>query len=366
MVLLEVAGGTLIVLIVVGNLLIMLAFCLRPVLRKNPSYWYITSLAIVDFLVGIIGVPPTMFESLSQRVLTDHECDLLLTLHLISIVPTFPHLLTISLDRYFKLISPLKYMKNMTLGRALLVILLIWSTTIVTVLLFMIPKHDYGPSCFVILYPGMEATPYHIWLFFLFFQYIPYSLLLFCSFRVYMIASRFKNAVQHQLRQPKSKDGVQLRYHSGRLVADTSYNTHLIPGCPLKPPPSREAVIVCLSSDSELVKVKRLYEWMSTAVKQRKVALLITCIVTSAGVCWLGASTTYLLTWFCAKCRVRGTWIQIFHPWLLYLNSALNPLLLLFMSEDFRKAYSKARSSTCRPNGYVRKGNLAQALSSRS
>lgn len=334
MILYILAGTSLTTCILVGNLMTIIAFCLRPVLRKNPSYWYITSLAVADFMVGL-SVPTIMYNELSDKQLSRQTCDSILAFHLLSVTPTFGHLLTISLDRYFKLISPLKYMKIMTLKKAGLTITGLWLISGVTVLLFVLPSHDFGVKCLVVTgFVSREAPPYHIWLFFVVFIYVPFGLLLFCSLRVYLIASRLKKAVQSA--QDMQETGVQLRYHLGKLVPDPKSSVQKAEN---NNPATDSAVIVCMRTDTESVKGKRLYQWLKTAVKQRKVAILITCIVTTTGVCWIGASTAYVMTWFCPACGVRGSWLQILHPWLLFLNSALNPILLLLMSDDFRKAY---------------------------
>lgn len=337
----ELASTSLAGFIIIGNLFTILAFCLRPVLRKNPSYWYITSLAVADFLVGLLGVPATLYADENRSL---RDCDITLSLHLFVVCPTFTHLLTISLDRYYKLISPFEYMKIMTLRKAHLVIAFIWISSLITVLLFMIPKHEYGETCFVITYSGTQVTPYHIMLFLILFQYIPFAFVLFCSLRVYVIASKFKQAVQQQLQvQSVSKHSVQLRYHFGKLVAADDSVSSGSGGRGGSPP-----VIVCQGTDTELVKSKRLYEWLSTAVKQRKVAILIASIVITAGVCWFGASTIYVMTWYCPNCGVHGTWLQFFHPWFLYLNSVINPILLIIMSDDFRKGFRHVTNICCR------------------
>jgi hypothetical protein len=221
----------------------------------------------------------------------------------------------------------------MTTRKAHLLIALMWIISIVIVLLFMIPSHDYGETCFVIVFSDTHVTSYSIWLFLILFQYIPFIALFFCCLRVYMIASRFKQAVELQLQRPDASYNVQLRYHLGRLVSECHENSCSSPEAKV----SDQTIIVCQGTDTNMVKSKRLYKWMTTAVKQRKVAILITCIVTASGVCWFSASTIYVMSWFCASCGVRGTWLQYIHPWLLYVNSAINPVLLLLMSDDFRK-----------------------------
>ena len=143
---------------VIGNILTIIAFCWRPVLRKNPSYWYITSLAVADFLVGVVGVPSTMYDELSVTRPSHQDCDIILFLHLLSVVPTFSHLLTISTDRYYKLQHPFKYLKIMSVRKAFLIIAFLWISSLITILLFLIPKHSFGATCVVITFPGTVTT----------------------------------------------------------------------------------------------------------------------------------------------------------------------------------------------------------------
>ena len=176
-----------------------------------------------------------------------------------------------------------------------------------------------------------------------------------------MIASRLKKDVQQQIQAYDSKQNIQLRYHLGKIVAELPGNT----SASLNSKAGDQPVIVCQGTDNDTVKSKRLYEWMTTAVKQRKVAILITCIVATAGVCWFGASTIYVMSWFCPSCGVRGTWLHLLHPWLLYLNSAINPVLLIIMSDDFRKAF-RSICSCCRKKDQTLSPALSQCPTKRT
>ena len=265
-------------------------------------------------------------------------CDLILSAHLIPIIPTFVHLLMISLDRYFKLVYPMKYIKYMTISKAKLIVVFMWLTGFLTTAVFLfIPGHEYENNCLVIKINSKDTNGYHLWFFFLFFKYIPFTFLMFCNFRIYKIATNLKKAVEQQLTVHDSDHHVQLRYHSGKLIVEK--HNEVDNSNESKKSSGDDTFVVCHKEEPTLIKTRKLTEWTRTAIRQRKIAILISVIVIAAAVCWFPASTAYMMTWFCQDCRVKGTWIELLHPWLLYINSAINPIILLLMSEDFRKAY---------------------------
>eukprot|EP00061_Rhincodon_typus_P018330 g47457.t1 len=93
-----------IILTTAGNsLLILLIFTQRSL--RNTSNYFLVSLFMSDLMVGLVVMPPAMLNELASIL----------------------NLCVISLDRYFLIISPLKYKLRMTSCRALFLIFTTWT-----------------------------------------------------------------------------------------------------------------------------------------------------------------------------------------------------------------------------------------------
>lgn len=94
----------------VGNGAVIAAFCRERRLRKRINY-YIVSLAIADFLVGVPGIPCALLESVGQP-LNLYGCLLTLTMiMMLGAISTFC-LVAVSVDRYWAILHPLAYARN--------------------------------------------------------------------------------------------------------------------------------------------------------------------------------------------------------------------------------------------------------------
>ena len=65
---------------------------------------------------------------------------------------------------------------------------------------------------------------------------------------------------------------------------------------------------------------------------------MIGMIVIAATGCWIPAGIAYHIKHVNPE---LNHWALEVHPWMMYLNSAINPFILLVLSEDFRSAYKQ-------------------------
>lgn len=100
------------VLAVIGNAAVIIVFQQEKGLQKQINY-YIVSLALADFLVGLFGVPFAIMASVGlPRNL--HAC--LCTISLLVVLCTISIfcLVAVSIDRYFAVVLPVKHKTNVS------------------------------------------------------------------------------------------------------------------------------------------------------------------------------------------------------------------------------------------------------------
>ncbi|KAI6187740.1 Octopamine receptor [Aphelenchoides besseyi] len=97
-------------LIVCGNLLVVLTVHNDHKLRSQRQNWLIVSLAVADFLVGMLVMPLTMVsEIIGVWVLGNILCEIYLALDVLFVTASILHICVISLDRYWSVTQPLTY-----------------------------------------------------------------------------------------------------------------------------------------------------------------------------------------------------------------------------------------------------------------
>lgn len=109
---------------IVGNTLVLIAFKRERKLRRRTNY-YIISLAVADLLVGLIGIPCAILASVGlpkQFYACLFSVSLLVVLCTISIFS----LVAVSVDRYWAILYPMSYSRNVTskfaLGKLILIV----------------------------------------------------------------------------------------------------------------------------------------------------------------------------------------------------------------------------------------------------
>ena len=119
-------GGLLSLITVVGNLLVMLSFHVDKSLQTVSNY-FLFSLAIADFLIGIISMPLAIIYIITHGwPLGATVCDLWLSVDYLNSNASVLNLLLISFDRFFSVTRPLSYRAMRTNRRACCFITLAW------------------------------------------------------------------------------------------------------------------------------------------------------------------------------------------------------------------------------------------------
>ena len=90
-----------------GNLLVIWAVWTCGAMRRQPTFCFIVSLAVADFLVGVVTVPVAVL--VDGRVRTSfHGCMALCSVVIILPLASVHSLLAIALDRFLRVYIPLR------------------------------------------------------------------------------------------------------------------------------------------------------------------------------------------------------------------------------------------------------------------
>ena len=162
-------------LTIAGNSVTLLALYRTPSLKKNTSNYFVASLACADLSVGLFAnslyVALSGFVSLQEiQGLKNGETAIWL---LTTTVSTF-NLCSVAIDRYIAIIHPLRYPQIITKQRVLWTAICTWIFAILfSTISFYLPYNDL-PKLWII---GSFVT-----------FFLPLGVLLFCYFRVYIVA----------------------------------------------------------------------------------------------------------------------------------------------------------------------------------
>ncbi|KAL1482478.1 hypothetical protein MTO96_033767 [Rhipicephalus appendiculatus] len=116
---------------IIGNLMVMISFKLDKQLQTISNY-FLLSLAIADFSIGVISMPLfTMYTLYDHWPLGPFICDTWLAFDYLTSNASVLNLLIISFDRYFSVTRPLTYRARRTTKRAAIMIASAWVISLV-------------------------------------------------------------------------------------------------------------------------------------------------------------------------------------------------------------------------------------------
>lgn len=116
----------LMIIIVVGNMLVIIAIATEKAL-KNIQNWFIASLAVADFFLGLVIMPFSLAnELMGYWVFGSWWCDIHSAADVLLSTASIMNLCLISLDRYWSITKAVEYLKTRTPTRAAIMITLVW------------------------------------------------------------------------------------------------------------------------------------------------------------------------------------------------------------------------------------------------
>ncbi|OAF70312.1 hypothetical protein A3Q56_01925 [Intoshia linei] len=121
----------LIIIIIVGNGFVIIAIMVEKSLPKN-KYMFIFSLAIADLLVGLLIMPLSLTHEIYKTwFFGNFTCKLYLSLDVLFCTASIYHIGLISLERYFMIRQPIKYIKYESMRLKMFCIFFIWIFSII-------------------------------------------------------------------------------------------------------------------------------------------------------------------------------------------------------------------------------------------
>lgn len=116
----------LMIVIVIGNMLVIIAIVTEKAL-KNIQNWFIASLAVADFFLGLVIMPFSLAnEIMGYWIFGYWWCDIHSAMDVLLCTASIMNLCLISLDRFWSITQAVDYLKKRTPARAMVMIALVW------------------------------------------------------------------------------------------------------------------------------------------------------------------------------------------------------------------------------------------------
>jgi octopamine receptor alpha len=116
----------LMIIIVVGNMLVIIAIATEKAL-KNIQNWFIASLAVADFFLGLVIMPFSLAnELMGYWTFGPLWCDIHSAADVLLCTASIMNLCLISLDRYWSITQAVDYLRTRTPARAVFMITAVW------------------------------------------------------------------------------------------------------------------------------------------------------------------------------------------------------------------------------------------------
>jgi len=114
------------IVVVIGNMLVIIAIATEKSL-KNLQNWFIASLAVADFFVGLLIMPFSLAnELMGYWIFGTVWCSIHCALDVLLCTSSIMNICLISLDRYWSITQAVDYLKKRTPARAAIMIAMVW------------------------------------------------------------------------------------------------------------------------------------------------------------------------------------------------------------------------------------------------
>ncbi|TNN03532.1 hypothetical protein fugu_000561 [Takifugu bimaculatus] len=234
--------GSLSLVTVVGNILVLLSFKVNKALKTVNNY-YLLSLAFADLTIGTLSMNLyTTYIIMDQWALGPVVCDLWLAIDYVASNASVMNLLVISFDRYFSVTRPLTYRAKRTTKRAMTMICLAWSISFILwapAILFwqyIVGERTVQPNeCYI----QFLSEPIITFCTAIAAFYLPVTIMAILFWKIYQETEKRAKEVQglkgsgagHGPTQPKNQGGAA----AGREGANNSQKGHFISAMPRFP-----------------------------------------------------------------------------------------------------------------------------------
>ncbi|CAN8026463.1 unnamed protein product [Ixodes persulcatus] len=290
---------------------------------------FIMSLAVADLTVGLFVMPlSSAYAITGDWRLGPAMCQLWLSADYTASTASILNLMVLSLDRYWSIRSPLKYLRKRTRKRALCMIAIAWLVSASWVLPIACWRRWQGDSAVPPQPPGLCDTEFADDVLFK----LMASAANFYLPMVVMIAlyAKIFTEIRKRSRLELGQCGASRRTGSDRCVNEVTE----APGSQWPIPDSSTP------SPRTTLRVRVTQRRLATSLRQQKKAARQLGVIMGALVlCWLPYTVTFVVTAHCHSCVSAR--VQTLTIWLGYLNSAANPFLYALCNTNFKRAFKK-------------------------
>ncbi|KAM6456734.1 histamine H3 receptor [Liasis olivaceus] len=363
----------LIVATVVGNALVMLAFVVDSSLRTQNNY-FLLNLAISDFLVGAFCIPLYIPYVLTGRwAFGKSFCKLWLVMDYLLCTTSVFNIVLISYDRFLSVTRAVSYRAQQgDTKQAVFKMVMVW------VLAFLL----YGPAIISWEYiSGRSIIPdgecYAEFFYNWYFLITASTLEFFTPF----ISVMFFNLSIYLNIQKRTRVRMDVLHESQNFMEDTEMSpepklsmkcckweekdpaTHNVPKWDIPEENAQGSINIKHSQDSNTEKKpssKRNYKDLASTLslekrlkvasqnmsqrfrltRDKKVAKSLAVIVGIFGLCWAPYTLLMIIRAACHGHCIPEYWYEASF-WLLWVNSAINPILYPLCHYSFRRAFVK-------------------------
>ncbi|KAK2151637.1 hypothetical protein LSH36_356g03069 [Paralvinella palmiformis] len=355
---------------ILGNLLVIIAVARERYLRTVTNY-FIVSLAVADLIIGSVVMPFSISMEVTDQLwyFGGDWCDVWHSFDVLASTASILNLSVISLDRYWAITDPIAYPGRMSVGRALILIALVWicsaAISFPAILWWRaVIVHPQSPqTCFF-----TEDAGYLIFSSIVSF-YFPVSIILFAYYRIYRAASiqtrSLKAGSKVMVSDGVNGEAMTLRMHRGgarmhERHVGTRYaraNSDSDPECSPAHGYAHATLAYGEARPSRMISRKwkhfAISRKLSKVAKERKAAKTLGIVMGVFCICWVPFFVSNVLYGVCnTRCVTHADILFPVFTWLGYINSGMNPAIYAYSMRDFRRAFIRILCCCC--PGYYR------------
>ncbi|KAK6745347.1 hypothetical protein RB195_011837 [Necator americanus] len=377
----------LILFCVIGNVFVIVAIAWERDLRGRPQYYLIFSLAVADLVVGLIVTPLGAWSTVAGEWRFGMTlCDFWISVDVIVCTASILHLVAIALDRYWS-ITDVSYVQNRTPKRIVIMLAIIWMTSLLISLAPFAGWKDDGFKDRVLrqhVCLMSQQISYQVFSTATAF-YIPLIAIICVYWKIMRAAKkRFKRERDRRtvIRPPndqgnektaplilkknkktpspptlvthverseeyKNKKGVTVESSTSTQSEEDHAHSTINHGFPEQETKLDDMIQQGNGKPMRPMVGKRKRRSKETAeTKRERKAWRTLAIITGTFVaCWTPFFLVSLYRPVC-RCTIPRP-LETITSWLGYLNSALNPIIYTVFSQDFRAAFKKIIKRLC-------------------